>query len=72
MIGYNYPEFGAWGLNLGYFAWGCKCSSGLFWKPAPCAPRKIPTAIPLWGGYAYSQLLVYAHYCLDAILYWSF
>jgi len=31
---------------LGYFAWGCKCSSGLFWKPGPCAPRKTPAAIP--------------------------
>ena len=60
MICHNYPDFGILWRNLGYFAWGCECSSGLFWKPGPCASRKTPAAIPPpRAGYAYSQLLVY-------------
>ena len=55
----NYPNFGALGQNLGYFCTGPKCSTGLFWKPQPCALRKTPAAIPHGLGYAYSQLLVY-------------
>ena len=30
MICHNNRNFGVWRWNLGYFAWGCKCSSGLF------------------------------------------
>jgi len=45
---------------LGYFVPVPKCSTGLFWKPQPCALRKTPAAIPHpQAGYAYSQVLVY-------------
>jgi len=49
MIYHNYPDFGVLGWNLGYFAWGCKCTSGCFWKPEPCASRKTPAATLLLG-----------------------
>jgi len=50
-----------WGFrwNLGYFAWGCKCSSGLFWKAWPCASRKPPAAIPPDRVCPYIQHFVY-------------
>jgi len=30
---YNYPDFGVWGLNLGYFACGCKTDPDFFGSP---------------------------------------
>jgi len=50
MISHNYPDLGVWGLNLGYFAWGCKCSSRLFGARTMFSKKNTCCNPPLGDG----------------------
>jgi len=52
IICHNRPHFWVLGWNLGYFTWGCKCSSGLFWKAWPCSTKTSAAILP---GRVYSD-----------------